>query len=135
MKQGNKFRTIALLATTSALLGIGIGTSHAAVQTVTSTIKYITAISITEVKAPNFGYAKAATAGTYILKTDGTIDAASTGTPEGGTLQAGDYTIAGSATQAIDISVGNYTLNGSSTPSAATCNYNSAAKCPALTQA
>lgn len=128
MKQGNKIRTIALLSAASIM--IGMGSAYAATTTVTSTIKFITDLSVTEVTPPNFGYAKAGAAGTYILKTDGTIDAASTGTPEGGTLAAGDYTITGSASQAINISVGNYVADGASTPSAATCNYNSAGEVP-----
>ena len=44
-----------------------------------------------------------------------------------GTKSAGSITIAGSATNAVNISVGGYTPNGGVTPANATCSYNGGA--------
>jgi hypothetical protein len=102
----------------------GIGGAYAATQTVTATIKFLSDLTITQTTAPNFGYVKAATAATYVLSTAGAVTG---GTSEGGAPAAGSYTLAGSATQLINISAGGYTANGASTPSLATCKYNGVA--------
>jgi len=118
-----KFRALALLVTASTLLGIG--SAYAAVQTVTSTIKFFSDLSFTFVASPNLGYGKAGTAGTYILSTAGVVTG--TGVSEGGVPAAGNYLIKGSGTQAINLTSGNPVVSGDSTPSAFTCKYGAAA--------
>jgi hypothetical protein len=122
MKPG-KFRTVALLATASALLGVAGVASAATV--VTASVIFLTDLTVTTNSSPNFGYVKAATAATYVLSTAGAVTG---GTSEGGSPAAGSYTIAGSASQKINISASGYSANGgTSTPSLATCKYNGVA--------
>ena len=123
-----KSRTLALLVTASALLGLG--TAYALpTLTVTSDIKYFSDISFTTALTPDFGYAKAATAGVYALDTAGVLTPSGGGVIEGGTPHAGSYHIIGSGTQGITISAGNPQLNGGhSTPSAFKCKYGVAAE-------
>jgi hypothetical protein len=125
----NKLRTIALLVTASVLLGAG--TAYAATQTVTSSIKYLTDLSFATVLSPNFGEVKQGVVGsTYTLSTAGAVTPGSGGAIEGGTANAGDYTIIGSTGSVINITAGSYTKVGGSTPSAAVCKYNGGADVP-----
>ena len=122
MKKTQKFRTLALVAGVSTLYGL-CG-AYAAVLPVTSTIKFMSDITFVSTSGPNFGYVKAATVATCVLSTAGVVTGC---TSEGGTPAAGVYTIKGSGTGLINISANGYTLNGTSTPSLATCSYNSVA--------
>jgi hypothetical protein len=117
----HQLRSMALVS--SAAILFGVGAANAAVQTVTSTIKFVTDIAISMNATPNFGAVKALQAGTYVLNTAGTVTASGGGVKEGGTPAAGSYTITGSGSQAITITSGNYANSGASTPSAATCKY------------
>jgi hypothetical protein len=121
MKQGKKIRTVALLAMTSAL--IGIGSAYAATKPITATIRFLTDISIAELQAPNFGSVAAATAASYKLDTANGVTSPDTGIIEGGVPKSGDYTITASTAQGIDIYVDTYGVDGDSTPSAAVCKY------------
>jgi len=116
-----KLRSMVLLA--GAVTLFGIGAAHAAVQTVTSSIKFLADIAVSMNITPNFGSVKAGQAGTYVLSTAGTVTASGGGVKEGGSPAAGSYTITGSSSQAINITDGNYVANGASTPSAAKCKY------------
>lgn len=125
MKQGNKIRTIALLSSASIL--IGIGSAYAATQTVTAHIKFVTDITVTENKYPDFGDVVAGVADTYTLSTAGAVTAAGSGKWEGGTSQAGNYTITASAGTPMEMYVGTYTAGTNGTTAAnAICNYNAA---------
>jgi hypothetical protein len=112
---------IALVATAFTLFGVGA--VYAATTTVTATIKFVSDLTITQVAAPNFGYVQSATAGTYVLDTTGVVTPSGGGVTEGGPAAAGNYTIKGSASQAITINTSGYTASGASTPSAARCKY------------
>lgn len=101
----------------------GVGAAYAATTSVTATIKFVSNLTITQNTAPNFGYVQTATAGVYTLNTSGTVTPSGGGVTQGGSPAAGNYTIAGSASQAITISTSGYTASGASTPSAATCKY------------
>ncbi|HTK85048.1 MAG TPA: hypothetical protein VL625_08180 [Patescibacteria group bacterium] len=115
---------IALVATAFTLFGVGA--VYAATTTVTATIKFVSDLTISQVTAMNFGYVQAATAGTYTLSTAGVVTPSGVGVTEGGPVAAGDYLISGSATQTITIKTSGYSANGgTSTPSLATCDYNS----------
>lgn len=112
--------------TALALLGSMVlaSVAFAATQTVTANISFDTPLSITKKSDINFGFVKAAQAGIYVINTAGAVTASAGGTTLGGATQAGSLAIAGSPTQAIDISVTNYVANSGVTPSAATCAYN-----------
>lgn len=112
---------IALVAAAFTLFGVGA--VYAATTTVTATIKFVSDLTITQNTAPNLGYVQAATAGVYTLSTAGTVTPSGGGVTQGGPAAAGNYTIRGSASQAITISTSGYTASGASTPSAATCKY------------
>jgi hypothetical protein len=110
-----------------AMIVLGAGTAWA-VTTVTSTIKFVTDLSVATVASPNLGYVKAGVTGTYALDTTGAVTAGGTGVKEGGVPAAGHYTITGSASQAININDGNYVVSGASTPSLARCRYGAGAE-------
>jgi len=113
----------------AAVVLLGIGAAYAATTTVTATIKFLSDLSITVVSQPNFGYVKAGQIGTYVLDPlTGLVTASGGGVVEGGTTNAGVYTITGSASDTINISASGYTVSGASTPSAANCSYNGGAE-------
>jgi len=94
----------------------------------TATIGFDKALSFSAVTGINFGYAKAATVGTYVMSTTGTVTASGGGVLEpGGTTAVGSVTIGGSTSQGITISVGNYVANSGVTPSLATGKYGAGA--------
>jgi hypothetical protein len=95
----------------------------AATQSVTANIAFDTPLTMTKNFDISFGTVAALTAGTYTISPAGVVTPSGGGVVLYGTPQAGDIDIAGSATQAINISVGSYTANNGVTPSAATCSY------------
>ena len=110
----------------------------AVTQSVTANIAFDNAITLTKNSDINFGIVRAATADTYTITTAGVVTAGGGATNLlGGTLAAGNITIAGSSTQTVAISAGSYVANNGVTPSAATCAYNggAAAACSLTAQA
>ena len=98
--------------------------AYAANTTVTSSIKFLSDLTIGTTNGPNFGDVKAATVGTYVLSTAGIVTASGGGIIEGRTPQAGNYTITVSKGGLINIFANNYlAAGGSSTPKLATCTY------------
>ena len=122
----SKFRTVALLACATTLMGAG--SAFALTQTVTASIKFLSDLTVTPVASPNFGYVKAGQAGVYALNTAGTLTPSGGGVVEGGTPVVGNYLIKGSASQLINITDGNYVANGASTPSAGRGKYGAGAE-------
>lgn len=117
-----KSARIALL--TAASLIVGATTAYAATATVTSSIRFLTHITITQVTAPNFGNVSTGVVDDYTLSTAGVVTAAGGAAHlEGGTTAAGDYTVVASTAQGINIYASGYTASGGTTPSAATCKY------------
>ncbi|HTK85047.1 MAG TPA: hypothetical protein VL625_08175 [Patescibacteria group bacterium] len=113
---------VALL--TAASLLVGATTVYAATATVTSSIRFLTHITITQNTAPNFGNVSSGVGDTFTLSTAGVVtDTAAGAHLEGGTTAAGDYTVVASTNQAIGIYADGYTTDGSSTAQAATCKY------------
>jgi hypothetical protein len=119
--KARKSARVALLSAASLLLGAT--TVYAATATVTSSIRFLTHITITENQAPNFGNVASLTAGTYVLNTADVVTPSGGGIVEGGITKSGDYTVVASTNQGINIYAGGYTASGASTPSAATCKY------------
>ncbi len=125
------------LAALAAIMVLSASAATAAnPQSVTANIAFETPLTITKNNDINFGMVQAAQAGTYTIDTVGTVTASGGGVSLGGTQNAGNLTIAGSATQTIDILADNYAANGGVTPSAATCAYSggAAAACSLTTQ-
>lgn len=117
------------LALTAGVTGMMTGyNAYAAVQSVTANIAFDTAISLTKNDDIDFGVVVAGTADTYTIDTAGAVTAAGAGVWLGGTPTVGDITIVGSATQAVDITVGNYAANGGVTPANAQCSYDGGAE-------
>lgn len=102
----------------------------AATQTVVANISFDTALSIVKGKDISFGTLKASQSGTYTLSTSGSVIASDNGVWFGGSPQPGSVTIAGSTTQAINISANNYAASNGVTPSGATCSYNGGPSIP-----
>lgn len=95
----------------------------AATQSVTANIAFDTPLALTKNLDIEFGVVKAGVTGTHTISTAGTVTDGGSAVWLSGSPHAADITIAGSATQTIDISVGGYTANESATPSNATCDY------------
>ena len=74
----------------------------------------------------SFGILKAATSGTYVIDTNGSVSASGGGAVVGGSGVQGQVTISGSTTQTVTISTGSYAANNGVTPSSASCNYDGA---------
>jgi hypothetical protein len=130
MKQGRKLRTVALLAATSAL--IGMGSAYAASTPVTASIRFLSDISITPVNQPDFGSVVAGVADTYTLSTAGAVTHSGSGIIEGGSPKAGKYTVTASTHQGINIYADTYAngLTDATVPSLATCDYNAGGSNP-----
>jgi len=95
----------------------------AATQSVNANLSFDTPLTLTKNSDISFGTVQAGLAATYTIDTTGTLTT-SGGTYLYGTKSAGSITVAGSASQTINISVGGYTANNGVTPSNATCAYN-----------
>ena len=106
------------------------GDSRAATQTISANIAFDAPLAMTKNSDINFGLVMAGQSGAYIMSPKGAVTTSNGGHVLGGTQQGGNFTITGSETQAIDISVGNYVADAGVTPSAATCIYNNGAAAP-----
>ena len=106
------------------------GEAVAATQTMTASIGFETALSLTNATNVSLGFAKAAQSGVYTISPSGTVTASNNGVALGGDTHAGSMTIVGSETQSIDIAVNNYVAHNGVTPSSATCSYNGGAVAP-----
>lgn len=95
----------------------------AVTQTITANIAFDTPLTITPGNNIRFGTVSAGVADVYTIDTAGSVTNPGAGQELYGTQGAGDVSISGSTTQAINISAGTYTANGGVTPSAATCAY------------
>lgn len=115
-----------LIAT--GLIAAAATTAYAATENVTANIAFDSALSIVKNADIDFGVVEAGIADTYTIDTTATVTAAGTGQVIGGTPAAGDLTISGSPTQAIDISVTNYVADNGVTPQNATCSYDGGAE-------
>jgi hypothetical protein len=106
-------------------------------QSVTANIGFDTPLSITKNSDIDFGFVKAAQAGTYVISTADAVTPSGGGVWLYGSPHAASLTVIGSTTQTLTVSVGTYAVNGGVTPSAATCAYNggSEAACGTLTTA
>lgn len=113
------------LAAAASLLVSGV--AYAATQSMTANATFDSALVLTKNADINFGVLKAATSGTYVIGTNGTVTPSNGGVLISGTPAYGQITITGSATQTIAISTGSYVANAGVTPSVATCNYNNVA--------
>lgn len=92
-----------------------------------ASIGFDVGLALTKNADINFGTVNALNASTYRISTAGTVSTVSgTGIHLYGATAAGNITIAGSATDGINISVG-YTANNGVTPSNAQCSYNGGA--------
>ena len=116
-----------LAAGTVGLLLCASTAGVAATQSITTRITFDTPLSLVKNADINFGTVRARTASTYTITTAGVITATGSGQWLYGTKNPANITIAGSATQTVNISVGGYTANRGVTPSAATCAYNGGA--------
>jgi len=96
----------------------------AATQSVTANLAFDSPLVLTKNSDINFGTVIAGTASTYTITTAGTVTATGSGQTLYGTKAAASITIAGSATDTVNISVGGYTAQGGVTPANATCAYN-----------
>lgn len=123
-----KIRT--LLTGTVLLLMQLAGDTQAATQSVIANIAFDMPLAITKNNDIDFGLVAAARSGTYVISPTGTVTASNGGHALGGLQQGGSLTIAGSPTQAIDISAGNYAAHAGVIPSAATCLYDNGAAAP-----
>lgn len=122
------------LAIAVAVAGtLASGAALAATQSVTANIDFDTALALTKNQDIEFGIVKAAQSGTYTISTAGVVTPTSGGEVIGGTPQAADITIEGSATQTIDITANNYAAENGVTPSAATCSYDGGAEAACTT--
>ncbi len=111
----------------AALAGLLVsGAAGAATLSMTAAASFDTALTLVEDTAINFGSLKAATAGTYVIDTNGAVKSSNGGVVLGGTPVHGQITISGSVTQTVAISTGSYIANGGVTPSQASCDYNGA---------
>ena len=119
------FQSVAIIAI-SAFITFN---ASAATQVLSSSVNFITPVSISVNNAPNFGNVGFSTTATYVLSTAGAVTASGAGSAiySGITPVAGSLKITGSATQGITISTGTYTVSNGVTPSAATCKYNGGA--------
>ena len=122
-------KTLLLSAAVIATSAIIAFNASAATQVVSSTVNFISPVSITLNTSPNFGNVGYSTTATYILSTAGVVTGSGVGSAmySGITPTAGSLKIAGSTTQGITISTGTYTVSNGVTPSAATCQYNGGA--------
>ena len=103
--------------------------ASAATQVLSSSVNFITPLSLSVNNAPNFGNVGYSTTATYILSTAGVVTGSGVGSAmySGSTPAAGSLKITGSTTQGVTISTGTYTISNGVTPSAATCKYNGGA--------
>jgi hypothetical protein len=111
---------IASVATSLALAGV----CDATTTSVSASASFEVPLTVVKESDISFGVLKAATAGTYVIDTSGTVTSSAGGIILGGTQSFGQITISGSATQMVSISTGTYVADHGVTPSAATCNYN-----------
>ena len=103
------------------------GDAMAATQSVTANLAFDAPLTLTKTSDINFGTVSAGVASTYTITTTGTVTATGSGQTLYGTKTAASITIAGSATNTVNISVGGYTAQGGVTPANATCAYNGGA--------
>ncbi len=107
----------------------------AATQTVTANIAFVTATALSKNNDIAFGAVTAGQASSYTISVGGAVTSGGAGALLGGIKTAGSITIAGSASQTINILAANYSASNGVIPSAATCAYNgaAAAACDSLT--
>ena len=119
-------KIIHIVAAITALIAFMVENTNAATQAISSSVNFITPLSISINNSPNFGNVALSPTATYVLSTAGSVTASGAGaaTYSGSTPAAGSLKISGSTTQGITISTGSYTVSNNATPSAATCRYN-----------
>jgi hypothetical protein len=118
-------RILSVLAIGGLAIGLSSTDVMAVSSTVTATIAFDTALTLSPVSQINFGTVKALVADTYTIDTAGTVTAAGSGQWLHGPTSAGNISIAGSTTQTINISVGNYSAASNGVTAAnAKCRYN-----------
>jgi len=110
--------------------------AYSASTMVSANISFDTALVISKNNDIDFGIVKASTSGTYTIDTTGAVTPSNGGETVGGSHQAGNINLTGSASQMVDISATNYAANNGVTPSNATCSYNggAAAACSLTSQ-
>lgn len=111
------------LVIAAGVSGLLATSAYAVTESVTANIDFDSALTITKIADIDFGTVLAGVADTYTIDTTGAVTAAGSGAQVAGTPAAGNLTIAGSATQAIDVSVSGYTADSGVTPQNATCAY------------
>jgi hypothetical protein len=125
----NKQQKVVIMMAAAGMAGVlAMSNAYAATQAVTANIAFDTPLSLTKNSDINFGTVKAGVASTYTISTANSISATGGGQWLYGTPAVGDITIAGSATQVVNISVGGYTANGGVIPSNAQCAYDGGAE-------
>ncbi len=101
IKIGKKYLVLGILASF-----VSSGGAYAATQSVTANMTFDTALSLTKNADIQFGFLKAATAGTYVIDTTGAVTPSGGGVVIGGTPAFGQITVVGSTTQTVAISFG-----------------------------
>ena len=128
MTFSKKFLALGLLGSL-----IASGGAYAATQSVTASVSFDSAVTLSGLTNINFGTVQAGIVGaTYtVVASTGVVNPSNGGVVISTTGQtAGQLTIAGSSSQSIAISTGGYTANGGVTLSGATCSYNGATAVP-----
>lgn len=92
-------------------------------QTVKSSISFRSPMTLTKLADLDFGIVDAGIAGTYTVTPFGVISATGTGQILGGTPSATRIVIAGSSTQAINISEGGHRSDNGVNVAAVKCSY------------
>lgn len=127
----NALKTIFPLLMSVAVVLLVVTTDARAVSsTVSVGIAFDAPLTISKQKDMNMGIVLAGVADTYTIDTQGNVVAASSGQVLGGSSNAADLTLAGSATQSISISVANYNADNGVSIANATCAYDGGAEMP-----
>ncbi len=115
-----------LIASFVLIIGAGFS-AQALVFGSNAVVSFVAPITVTANTLPNFGNVITDVSGqTLTLSTTGAISGANSSDYVSGAL-AGNYTIKGSASSTIAISIGGYGADHNVVPSAATCAYNGGA--------
>jgi hypothetical protein len=125
-----------LVAWTLLSTALLTGAANAVTQPVVVNIAFDTPLTFSKGHDIDLGVVAAATAALYTVSPQGNVTTQG-GHVLGGKQEGASFTIAGSSTQLVDISVTHYVPNAGVTPSAATCSYNGAqaAACNLVSQA
>jgi hypothetical protein len=120
------FKPLAV-AVISIIVFLGTRQALGNTQSVTASITFAAPMTLTKNADINFGTVTAGAPGTYTITPAGVLSASEPGANLRSTTSAGSITIAGSATQLINISEGSHTADGGVTLANVKCAYNGGA--------